>query len=262
MASNGFAPPPPARANAEVATTASATTPTATAMATQDDGEFPAGLVEALVADLRALAPRDPSHRVGPLADALRPADSWASLRSLLRVSLGPPAAVFARLDGAATGRQAALVVLAALERLGPANLARECASRDRDWLLARRTAAADDEPVAGDAVWSGFCDLLAWLSAVRSAIAGEIVPECVPLAFPRCRVGFTRERAFEAEAPRRTQSFADSRYCPRRQDRGASSRIAGTFSWVRAPTSTWPRRGRRRKVRLRSHLHRGCFWR
>ncbi|GAA5992999.1 hypothetical protein JCM10908_000790 [Rhodotorula pacifica] len=173
MASNGFAPPPPAKTTAvdqlvNKATTVSSSSPNSNiALYTR--------LVEALLVDLRTLTPRQPTHEVGPLADALRKADSWASLRLILRAKLGPPGTALLQGDVAAV-KHTGHVILAALDRIGAAKLAQECSDREQDEVRLQQGGSATVGTGTSDVMWTGICDLMAWLSAVRSALTGEAV--------------------------------------------------------------------------------------
>lgn len=177
MASNGFAPPPPRPATAETVETAIAKTSSSSSSSSDPVAAFHTRLIEELLADLRSLARRRPTHQGEPLAEAFHSADSWASLRILLRAKLGPPGAALLNGDVetvTATGQ----AVLAALDRIGAAQLARECSDRvDQNG----RTDASGPPVADGGEKWHGLCELLAWLSAVRSAFVGETALTFVP---------------------------------------------------------------------------------
>lgn len=177
MASNGFAPPPPRPATVESVETANLKT-SSSPSSSNAVVAFHTRLIEELLADLRTLAPRRPAHQGEPLAEALSKADSWASLRILLRAKLGPPGVALLNGD-VETFTATAQVVLAALDRIGAAQLARECG--DLDDQNASRTDASGSSAADDGARWHGLCDLLAWLSAVRSAFVGETAPTLVP---------------------------------------------------------------------------------
>lgn len=171
MASNGFAPPPPRPATVETVETANLKT---SSSSSDPVAAFHMRLIDELLADLRRLAPRPPAHQGEPLAEELYKADSWASLRILLRTKLGPPGAALLNGD-VDTVKATSQIVLAALDRIGAAQLARECGDLDdQNASPARRTDAVGLPATDDGGRWRGLCDLLAWLSAIRSALVGE----------------------------------------------------------------------------------------
>ena len=180
MASNGFAPPAPRPATVETVETG-ATAKTSSTSSSHPVAAFHTRLIEELLADLRSLPPSRPTHQDKTLAEAFRKADSWGSLRVLLRAQFGPPGVALLNGDVetvTATGQ----VVLAALDRIGAAQLARECSDLDdHNASPTRRTDASGPPAANGGGVWHGLCELLAWLSAVRCAFVGETVNTFVP---------------------------------------------------------------------------------
>lgn len=244
MASNGFAPPPPRPATVESVETANLKT-SSSPSSSNAVVAFHTRLIEELLADLRTLAPRRPAHQGEPLTEALSKADSWASLRILLRAKLGPPGVALLNGD-VETFTATAQVVLAALGRIGAAQLARECG--DLDDQNASRTDASGSSAADDGARWHGLCDLLAWLSAVRSAFVGETAPMLVPTfsLYATCAAEFRL-----TSRQQRARSETHRPYC-RRQSRAEelpiASRLAQAFLRIRASTSAWSTRPEARR--------------
>lgn len=244
MASNGFAPPAPRPATVETVETG-ATAKTSSTSSSHPVAAFHTRLIEELLADLRSLAPRRPTHQDKTLAEAFHKADSWGSLRILLRAKLGPPGVALLNGDVetvTATGQ----VVLAALDRIGAAQLARECSDLDdHNASPARRTDASGPPAADGGGAWHGLCELLAWLSTVRSAFVGETALMSVP-SFCNLRSGF-RLTPGQQHAGQETSCS----YC-RRQSRACklpiARRLAAAFLRIRASTSTWSTRPEARR--------------
>lgn len=235
MASNGFAPPPPPRAEA-VNTAAPTASPSSAVIA------FHTRLIAALLASLPSLASQAPTSEWGTLAEALRAVDSWASLRDELNARLGEAGSALVKLDANAA-RQSARSVQRALERIGPAALAKECTSLDVAAL------AEPNKPESGlrqeDGVrWQGICELMTWLHTLRAVLTRPTTTECVdfsPWSIPSrsilTSIGF-------AEEPRR---------CP------PSMRLLQCA--LRGTLRTVPRRSPRPSPHLRRRRHRLPAW-
>lgn len=162
---SGFAPPAPPPAPRTELVNMTAPTPDTVAA-------FHTRLIESLLAQLRSIARVKSTAALSPLIDALKDVDTWSSLQSLLRSKLGAPGTKLLRGDPD-TLRQSGQAILFALERIGPQNLVEACLAIDGETVDSLAVATSPPS-TRNDRSWQGLCELMAWLSAVRSALLGD----------------------------------------------------------------------------------------
>lgn len=133
---------------------------------------FHTRLIESLLAQLRSIARVKSTAALSPLIDALKDVDTWSSLQSLLRSKLGAPGTKLLRGDPD-TLRQSGQAILFVLERIGPQNLVEACLAIDGETVDSLAVATSPPS-TRNDRSWQGLCELMAWLSAVRSALLGD----------------------------------------------------------------------------------------